>query len=117
MGHLLSRAGTEFVRNLLWMLMVFGLLRAISIAATDLPLVGVVAFVGVAVAVMAAIMTLVVLRSRAHEKTPSGGVHHFPGAPPDNWPVGSWDGGDNDGSGGGLIRASRRSVMARLNPP
>jgi len=101
MGHLLKRAGTEFVRNLLWMLMVFGLLGAILIAATDLPLVGAVAYVGVPVAVMAAIMTLVVLGSRAHEETPRGGGHDSPVAPPDNWPVGSWDGGGGDGAGGG----------------
>jgi hypothetical protein len=117
MGHLLKRADTEFVRNLLWMLMVFGLLGAILIAATDLPLVGVVAYVGVPLAVMAAIMTLVVPGSCAHEETPRGGGDDSPGAPPDNWPVGGWDGGDNDGGGGGLIRASHRSVMPRLSRP
>ena len=92
-------------------------MAAILIAATDLPLVGVVAYLGVTVAVMVAIMTLVVLGSRAHEEMPSDGGQDSPVAPPDNWPVGGWDGGGGDGGGGGLIRASHRSVMPRLSRP
>jgi hypothetical protein len=57
-GHLLKRASTEFVRNLLWMAVVFGSLAAILAAVTDLSLVEVMAFVGVCVAVMAAIVTV-----------------------------------------------------------
>jgi hypothetical protein len=95
-GHLLKRAGTGFVRYLLWMLMVFGLLGAILIAAADVPLVGVVAFVGVPVAVMAAIMTMVVLWSGAYEEAPRGGRDSL-GSPPDHggddrggdWPIGA----------------------------
>jgi hypothetical protein len=99
-GHLLKRAGREFAKNLIWMAVVFGSLAAILVAATDLPLVGVMAFVGVCVAVMAAIVTVVVLWSGAHDETPLGG-HHYPGVPPGrggDWPIG---GGGGDGGGGG----------------
>jgi hypothetical protein len=37
-GHLLKRAGREFVRNLLWMAVVFGSLAAILAAVTELSL-------------------------------------------------------------------------------
>jgi hypothetical protein len=60
-GHLLKRASREFVRNLIWMAVVFGVLGAILAAATDLSLVGVMVFVGVCVALMAAIVTVIVL--------------------------------------------------------
>ena len=83
------------MRNLIWMLLVFGLLAAILSAATDLPLLGVLAFVGVSVAIMAAIMTVVGLWSGAHDETRLGG-HDYPGSPPDrgDWPSsGGWDGG------------------------
>jgi hypothetical protein len=43
-GHLLKRAGREFVRNLIWMAVVFGSLAAILAAVTDLSLVEVMAF-------------------------------------------------------------------------
>jgi hypothetical protein len=38
--HLLKRASREFVRNVLWMLGGFGLLGAILVFATQLPLLG-----------------------------------------------------------------------------
>jgi len=41
-GHLLKRAGREFAKNLLWMAVVLGSLAAILVAATDLPLAGVI---------------------------------------------------------------------------
>jgi len=71
-GHLLKRAGREFAKNLIWMAVVFGSLAAILVAATDLPLVGAMAFVGVSVALMAAIVTVVVLWSGARDDTESG---------------------------------------------
>jgi hypothetical protein len=101
-GHLLKRAGREFLRNLIWMAVVFGSLGAILAAVTDLSLVGTMAFVGVCVAVMAAIVTVVVLWSGAHDEPRLGG-HDYPGSPPDhggNWPVGGWEGGGG-GDGGG----------------
>ncbi len=67
-GHLLKRAGREFVRNLLWMGVVFGSLAAILVSATDLPLVGTMVFAGVLVAVLAAILTVDVLWSGAPEE-------------------------------------------------
>jgi len=81
--HLLRRAGREFVRNLIWMAVAFGALAAILVATTDLPLVGAMAFVGAAAAVMSAIVTGVVIGSNAHahDETPIGG-HHYPGGRP-----------------------------------
>ena len=79
-GHLLQRVGREFVKNAIWMV-VFGALGAILVAATDLPLVGVMAFVVAAVAVMAAIMTGVAFWSGAREDTSSGGRHSHPEFP------------------------------------
>ena len=68
-GHLLKRAGREFAKNLTWMAVVFGLLAAVLAAATDLSLVGTMAFVGVCVAVVAGIVTVVVIWSGAHDET------------------------------------------------
>jgi hypothetical protein len=99
-GHLLKHAGREFAKNVIWMAVAFGSLAAILVAATDLPLVGTMAFVGVCVAVVAAIVTVVVLWSGARDETPLSGYDH-PGAPPDrgDWPSGGWDGGGGDGGG------------------
>jgi hypothetical protein len=102
-GYLLKRAGREFVKNLIWMAVVFGSLAAVLVAVTDLSLVGVMAFVGGSVAVMAAIVTVVVLWNGARDETPLGG-HDYAGSPPDrgadDWPSGGWDGGGG-GDGGG----------------
>jgi hypothetical protein len=101
--HLLKHAGREFAKNFVWMAVVFGAMAAFLAAASDLSLVGVMAFVGASVAVMGAIMTVVVLWSGARNKTLlSGG--DYPGSPPDrgadDWPSGGWDGGGG-GDGGG----------------
>ena len=102
-GHLLQRVGREFVKNAIWMVVVFGALGAILVAATDLPMVGVMVFVGAFVAVLAAIMTGVAFWSGAREDTSPGGGHSHPGSPPDqgDWPSGGWDGGGGAGGGGG----------------
>ena len=86
-GHVLKRAGKEFARNLLWMAVVLGALAAILVAATDLPLVGTMAYVGVFAAVMAAIATVVVIWSGAYDETTRLGGHDDPGSPPDR---GGW---------------------------
>jgi hypothetical protein len=104
-GHLLKRAGREFVRNLMWMLAVFGALGVILVFATHLPLVGVATFVGIFASVMAVIATVVVLWSGAHDETFVSG-HNHPGVPPEGgglegWYGGGWDGGGGDGGGGG----------------
>jgi hypothetical protein len=98
-GHLLKRAGTEFVKNLLWMGVVFGLLAAVLVVATNLPLVGTMAFVGVCVAVVAAVVTVVVIWSGAY------------GLPPDrgDGPGGGWESVD----AGGLRQPSERSDALR----
>ena len=44
------------MKNLIWMVVVFGLLAAVLVVATNLPLVGTMAFVGVGVAVVAAVV-------------------------------------------------------------
>ena len=54
---LLKRASREFLRNLLWMLLVFGLLGAILVFATQLPLLGVAIYIGIFASVLAAIVT------------------------------------------------------------
>jgi hypothetical protein len=87
-GHLLRRAGREFAKNLLWMAVVLGVPAAILVAATDLPLAGVIFFVGVFAAVMAAIVTVVVIWSGAYEETTRLGGHDSPSSPPDR---GGWD--------------------------
>jgi predicted signal transduction protein with EAL and GGDEF domain len=83
-GHLLKRAGREFAKNLLWMAVVLGSLAAILVAATDLPLAGVTLFVGVFAAVMAAIVTVVVIWSGAYDETKR---RRDPGSPRDH---GGW---------------------------
>jgi uncharacterized membrane protein YgcG len=101
-GHLLRRASREFAKNLIWMVVAFGALAAILVATTELPLVGAMAFVGAASAVMSAIVTGVVIGSNAHDETPIGGQQHhypYPGGSPG--PGGDWsDGGGWDGGGG-----------------
>lgn len=102
--HLLKRAGREFAKNLLWMAVVLGSLAAILIAATDLPLVGTMAFVGVFAAVMAAIVTVVVTWSGAYDETTRLGGHDSPGSPPDRGgqdDAEKWTGHSGGGYGGG----------------
>jgi uncharacterized membrane protein len=103
-GHLLRRAGREFVRNLIWMGVVFGLLAAVLAAVTDLSLVGTMAFVGVCVAVVAVVVTVVVIWSGAYDETTRLGGHDSPGSPPDRggWDdVEKWTGNSGGGYGGG----------------
>ncbi len=102
-GHLMRRAGREFAKNLLWTAGAFGILAAIVVASTSLPLVGAMAFVGTAAAaaaVLAAIWTALVLVT----ETPiGGGAAHHPGwSPGPGRDRGGWDGGGaGDGGGGG----------------
>jgi hypothetical protein len=110
-GHLLKRAGREFAKNLLWMAVVFGLLAAVLAAATNLPLVGTMAFVGVCVAVVAAVVTVVVIWSGAYDETTRLGGHDSPGSPPDrgDGPGGGWESVD----AGGQRQPSERSDALR----
>jgi hypothetical protein len=81
------------------MSVVFGLLAAVLAAATDLSLVRTMAFVGVCVAVVAAVVTVVVIWSGAY------------GSPPDrgDGPGGGWESVD----AGGLRQPSERSDALR----
>ena len=102
-GHLMKRAGREFAKNVIWMAVVFGSLAAILAAATNLPLVGTMVFVGVSVAVLAAIVTVGALWSGAPDEWPPGG-HDYSGshsAGGGYWPGGWGFGGVGDGGGGG----------------
>src|SRR3712207_2636668 len=92
--HSPKRMSREFVKNLAWMLGGFGALGVILVFATHLPLLGVAVFVGVFASVMAAMATVVVLWSGAHEETFLSGHNHHPGASPDR-------GGDWADGGGG----------------
>ena len=99
--HLMQRAGREFAKSLLWMVVAFGVLGAVLVAATELPLVGVMAFVGVSGTVVATIVTVVVIWSGARDETSLSG-HDHPGSPHDRegeWPGGGWDGGGGEGGG------------------
>ncbi len=64
--HLLKRAGREFLRNLIWMAVVFGPLATILIVGAGLPLLGAWPFVGIFVSVIAAITTVLTLWRGAH---------------------------------------------------
>ena len=102
-GHLLRRAGREFLRNLIWMALAVGLPAVILAAVTDLYL-GVMAFVGASVTVLAALVTVGALWSGAPDEPRLGG-HDYPGSPPEarggDWPGGGWDGGGGDSGGWG----------------
>ena len=111
-GHLLRRAGREFVKNLLWMGVVFGLLAAVLVVATNLPLVGTMAFVGVGVAVAAAVVAVVVIWSEAYDETTRLGGHNYPGSPPDRGD-GPGGGGWESVDAGGLRQPSDRSDAMR----
>ena len=114
-GHLLRRAGREFVKNLLWMGVVFGLLAAVLVVATNLPLVGTMAFVGVCVAVAAAVVTVVVvIWSAAYDETTRLGGHNYPGSPPDrgDGPGGGWE--SVDAGGEGSLQSAAMRCAGRL---
>jgi hypothetical protein len=84
-GHLLRRAGREFVKNLIWLAVVIGVPAVILAAVTDLYLVGVSAFVGASVTVLAALVTVGALWSGASDETPNQpppGSHDQPYRPP-----------------------------------
>jgi hypothetical protein len=99
-GHLLQRAGREFVKNLLWMGVVFGLLAAVLVVATNLPLVGTMAFVGVCVAVVAAVVTVVVIWTGDPGSLPDRG----------DGPGGGWESVD---AGGGRQPSERSDALRR----
>ena len=80
------------------------MLVAVLAAATDLSLVGTMAFVGVLVAVVAAIVTVVVIWSGAYDETTRRGGPDYPGSPPDRggWAdLEKWTGHSGGGDGGG----------------
>ena len=111
-GHLLKRAGREFGRNLIWMVVAFGPLTAVLILAPNITLLGAWPFVGLFVSALAAPLTVLTLWSGAHDETllsgnsrtghesghHSGGTY-YPGFLDDG---GGVDGGSGvDGGGGG----------------
>jgi hypothetical protein len=134
--HLLKRAGREFLRNLIWMAVAFGLLAAVLIFGAGLPLLGALPFVGIFVSVIAAITTLLTLWGGAHDGTllrsnrgtwgESG--HYYSGGTyyPGFLDGGGFGGGGCDGGGGGgdcgglykrRFRMSDSQVLARQERP
>jgi hypothetical protein len=103
-GHRLKRAGREFAKNLAWMLGVFAALGAILVFATALPLLGVLAFVGIFASGLAAMVTVVALWSGAYDETFLSGRNDSGSSPEggglEGWHGGGWDGGRGDGGGG-----------------
>ena len=99
-GPLLKQAGRKFVRNLLWMLALFGLLSAILVFATHLPLLEAAIFVGIYAPALAAIAAVVALWSGAHDETLRSG-HNNSGPRREGSGSGGWHGGPWDGDGGG----------------
>ncbi len=104
-GHLLKRAGREFLGNLIWMAVVLMLPAVILADVTD-HLVGVMAFVGASVTFLAAMVTAGALWSGAPDEPHLGGHDYHGSHPPDNAAIpylDSWgDGGGGDGGGGGV---------------
>jgi uncharacterized membrane protein YgcG len=120
-GRLPRRVGREFARNLIWILVFIGPLAALLFFAAGTPLVGLLAFVGVCVLPLAAMVTLLALWSGAPDETLLRGYHgvegeggYHPGSDPwlrsgggygasDVGPGhgGGFDGGGGDGGGGG----------------
>ena len=102
-GPFLKKAGRKFVRNLLWMLALFGTLGALLVFSTQLPLLEVVALVGICVSVSAALVTVVALwdGTTTPDEARLGG-HNYPELRPDGSSgSGGWHGGRGDGDGGG----------------
>jgi len=77
-GHLQKRVGREFARNLIWIFAIFGPLAAFLFAAGT-PLVGLLAFVGICVLPLAAIVTLLALWSGAPDETLFRGYYGMEG--------------------------------------
>ncbi len=108
--HLLKRAGREFVRNLMWMLVAFAPLAAILIFATTITLLGALPFFGIFVCAVAAIITVLTLWSGASDETLLRGNHvtsedsgYYSGGTyyPGFLEGGGADGGGADAGGGG----------------
>lgn len=109
-GHLPKRVGREFVRNLIWILVFIGPLGALLFFAAGTPLVGLLAFVGICVLPLTAIVTLVALWSGASDETLLRGYYGVEGeggyTPRSGGGYGASDGGPDygggfDGGGGG----------------
>src|SRR3712207_4042374 len=87
-GHLLKRAGREFGRNLIWMVVAFGPLTAVLIFAPNITLLGAWPFVGIFVSSVAAPLTVLTLWSGAHDETLLSGNSQSDGTrkrPPFEW--------------------------------
>jgi uncharacterized membrane protein YgcG len=96
-GHLPNRVGREFARNLIWILAVFGPLAAFLFFAAGTPLVGLLAFVGICVLPLAAIVTLLALWSGAPDETLLRGYSDL--TPRSGGGYGASDGGSDYGGG------------------
>ena len=93
-----KRAGKEFERNLIWVLVAYAPLAAILAFGANTPLRGVLIFGGIFVPVTAAFVTVVVLRADAGEGRTWGESGYHSGG---TYYPGFLDDGAGDGSGGG----------------
>ncbi len=100
-GPFLKRAGRKFVRNLLWMLALFGTLGALLVFSTQLPLLEVAVLVGICVSLSAVLITVVALWDGTTPDEAHLSSHNYPGPRPDGGGSGGWHGGRGDGDGGG----------------
>jgi len=98
-------AGKEFVRSLIWMLAAFAPLAAILILGAGLPPLGVLAFGGVFVPVLATLITVLKVVGGGgpgdHHRPDSRPNYHPGGAHPGFFGGGGFGGGWCDGGGGG----------------
>jgi uncharacterized membrane protein YgcG len=93
-----KRAGKEFVRNLIWVLVAYAPLAAILAFGANTPVRGVLIFGGIFVPVTAAFVTVVVLRADAGDGRTWGESGYHSGG---TYYPGFLDDGAGDGSGGG----------------
>jgi len=93
------------VRNLIWVLVVFGPLATLVLFAAGISLLWALAFVVVSMSIMAAILAVLQLWSGAYDET-FHSSHNYTGVPPSGSDIGlgsggGWDGGSGGGDGGG----------------
>lgn len=100
-GRSTRRAAKEFARNLIWLLAVFGSLAAFLVLGAGVPPLGALAFVGLIVPVLAAVVTALALLGGAPDGTLPGG-NLGAGGEGGRYPGGSYHPGYlGGGSGGG----------------
>ena len=112
-GRSRKQPGKRFVRNLIWVLVAYVPFAALLVLGSDTTLGGVLVFGGIVVPVVAAFVTVVMVKADASEEASEvppavynpGGNHDAIGG--GGYGGGGWDGGGFDGggnSGGGATK-------------